>query len=292
MLVAPPGSLKSNIVNTLEIHERVVIMNDANVPSINRLRDDVAQGRYRTLAFTEFEKLYQRNPLTAVNVEGHIRAFVDEGFRHPSWEDSRMASRKAFCLVIGAMTPTCYQKHFTNWEDSGFGRRFLWLHYYLDDPGIITEAIHRWQRIKFPGLTVLRLEEQEIPYNLSERESTELRKMLELDANTPYTLLKKIAVILKNVCGNGFMDIVRDVAPCMKGEGGTLHIPKRFEEDNGKPHHTKTAGRKVRRSGVRRNSGNASQASAKKVRVPRLETERQLSKVPAGSVRNDGTVEG
>ena len=290
MLVAHPAALKSQSIKSLEIHERALIMADANVPSIMRLRDDVSIGRYRTLAFTEFEKLYQRNPLTAANVEGHIRAFVDEGYRHAVWEDSRMSSRRAFCLVIGAMTPQCYNKHYSNWQDSGFARRFIWLYYALDDPGILTEAIHRWQRIKFPGLTVLQMDENELPYTLSEKESRELQKMLDLDANTPYILLKKIAVVLKHSHGDKFMEILRDVAPCFKGEGGTLFIDRKFENaTEHKSHHSEKARSRLPRGPVRRGTAAARRkAAGKKVQPgPRLEGERELPAMPQAGLGNN-----
>jgi hypothetical protein len=288
-LVAHPGALKSQTIETLQIHERALILGDANVPSITRLRDDVALGRYRTLGFTEFEKLYQRNQTTAMNVEGHIRAFVDEGFRHPVWEDSRMTGRKAFCMVIGAMTPLCYSQHYTKWLDSGFGRRFLWINYCLSDPGILTEAIHRWQKIKFPGLTVLQVEEEEIPYNLTETESKELQKMLDVDANTSFVLLKKIAVILKHAKGNEFMDIIRDVAPCFKGEGGELIVERKFESHGNAeiPYRSQKVRRKVQRGPMRRDNRRSSKgADSPKIRVHGLEAERELPGVPSGSSRD------
>jgi hypothetical protein len=303
MLVAHPAGLKSQMIETLKIHERALILGDANVPSITRLRDDVAMGRYRTLGFTEFEKLYQRNPTTAINVEGHLRAFVDEGFRNPVWEDARMTTKKAFCMVIGAITPQAYMAHYSKWQDSGFGRRFIWMHYCLSDPDIITEAIHRWQRIRFPGLTMLQLDGEELAYNLTESESRLLRKMLEIDANTAYILLKKIAVVLKHATGKRFMEIIEDVAPCFKGEGGELVVERIFTDAGDSTYHHPKEGRTVPRGNVRSNRARTrrnSKTANQTLRPDALAEQRELSDVsesglqrnrPQGS-ENDAKVKG
>lgn len=274
MLVSPPGSLKSSFIKTLTVHDRALIMSDVNVPTINRLREDIAIGRYRTLAFTEFEKIYQRDPATSRNIEAHLRAFVDEGFRTASYEDARMVRRQAYCMVIGAITTNCYQRRFAEWEDSGFGRRFLWVHYALADPDIITRAIADWKRLSFKSVAFLEMSDQDVPYNLSKQEATRIRKFLPPDSNTCYTLLQKIAVVLKHSEGRNYMDILEDFAECLTGEGARLYI-----EPN-QSHHSKKAGRNLQRGSVRGNSKHPTKATRTALRLHGLEAERKLPAVP------------
>jgi hypothetical protein len=281
MLSAPPGSFKTRVIRSLESHDRVLIMSDINVPTITRLRDDVAYGKYKALAFTEFEKLYQRDPGTAANVEGHLRAFVDEGFRNASFKDQRMFVKTASCMVIGALTPTCYQKNFSQWDESGFGRRFLWLHYGLANPGVISEAIHRWERIKFQSFTVLNFGEQHtLDYNVSEKESKEIQHMLPVDSSTSYVLLKKIACVLKHAFGGErAMEIIRDVAPCFK-QGGTLYLEN--ADEGSKSHSGKKTRSDISRGPVRKRnkvSNGRTKARSPKVRIHGLEAERGLPAV-------------
>jgi len=44
------------------------------------MRDDIAGGRINTLSFLEMEKIYQRHASTSSNIEGHLKAMVEEGF--------------------------------------------------------------------------------------------------------------------------------------------------------------------------------------------------------------------
>src|SRR6476646_6884687 len=105
MLVGPPGVLKSTfIASGLSDYPSALVLSDLNVQQLVRLRDDLSGGRYTSIGFTEFEKLYQRASSTSENIEGHIKALVEEGFTRASFEDQRMATMSARALVVGAMT--------------------------------------------------------------------------------------------------------------------------------------------------------------------------------------------
>lgn len=226
MIVAPPASFKTTAIKTLESFDKTLVLSDANVPGIMRLRDDIASGVYTTLAFTEYEKIYQRNPQTAMNVEGHLRAFTDEGFKLGSHEDSRMVEHKARCLVIGAMTYSCYTKNYSRWMETGFARRFLWSHYTLRDRSVIADSVHRWAKIHFRGLQVLTMKHQKLPYNLTEVESAQIRSLMRWQpgAETPFALLKKIGCVLKHLDPKNFMITLKDFAESLTKEGSKMEI--------------------------------------------------------------------
>lgn len=150
MLVGPPGVLKTTFVGVLDKqYQDAIMLSDINVKSLIQLRDAIASGKINTLVLPEFAKLYERADVTAINVEGTLRALVAEGFTAASFEDSRVNRLTARAMVIGALTPSTIDSHFTRWEESGFNRRFLWCLMKLSDPLALEKAAVAWQRINF-----------------------------------------------------------------------------------------------------------------------------------------------
>lgn len=150
MLVGPPGILKTTFVSVLDKqYQDALMVSDINVQSLIRLRDQIASGRINTLVLPELAKLYERSSVTSSNVEGTLRALVAEGFAAASFEDSRINRLTARCMILGALTPASIDVHFTNWEESGFNRRFLWCLLRLSDPMAIERAATNWSMVKF-----------------------------------------------------------------------------------------------------------------------------------------------
>lgn len=199
MLVAPPASLKSLVVQVIEEYPNALVMSDLTTKQLIVLRDEIAARRYVTLGFTEFEKIYQRHDSTANNIEGNLKAMMEEGFTRGSFEDQRMVTIKARCLIIGAITSTFYAKRYTEWRDSGFARRFLWVHFVLADPRIIVKAIHDWERVNANGLVFGLPTSRTIPFDCSKPESHQIERWLKHQPGieTPLILMKKILSVLK-----------------------------------------------------------------------------------------------
>lgn len=150
MVVGPPGVLKTTFVAVLDQHyQDALMLSDINTRQLVKYRDQIAQGRIRTLVVPELAKLYERKSETAANLEGTLRALADEGFAAASFEDSRINRLKARCMVIGALTPSLVSMHFERWEASGFNRRFLWSTIALRDPDILERASVNWNLIDF-----------------------------------------------------------------------------------------------------------------------------------------------
>lgn len=223
MIVAPPGQLKTTTVNTLDIYPDALCISDINVKSLKSIRDQVLGGRYRTLAFGEFEKLYSRNPATAINIEANLKQFIEEGLRHFSWEDSSTTVMPARAFVVAGLTPSMFGKYQGAWRESGFLRRFLKFQYVLDKEGVILDAVHAWIKIKVKMPLDVFNRKEFIKYNLSVEESKFIMKIME-DApeSTPTVLLKKITCVLKHYQPKEWRKIITDVAPSFGKDGAFL----------------------------------------------------------------------
>jgi len=142
MLVGDPATLRSTMLNVMDSqYHNVLSLSDMNARSLAELRGSIANRSIRTLVLPELAKLYERgNPGTAEHVIGTLRALVAEGFRAASFEDARVIRVTARCVVMGALTPTLQVRHFKDWEDSGFNRRFLWPVIALEEGEILEES--------------------------------------------------------------------------------------------------------------------------------------------------------
>jgi hypothetical protein len=201
MLVAPPNSLKTTIIHDVLIeHYDSVVVGDINVKTLLSLRSDIRGGKANTLAFTEYEKLYQRRQDTSMNIEGIIKQMVCEGFTRASFEDQTIASGVCRVMVVGAMTETFYKMKWESWKQSGFARRFIWSIFALKNPYVLVEAIHEWKKLDL-GLYLARSPgNKTIPMNVTEPESRKIIKFMteqESKDSTGLILLKKILAVLK-----------------------------------------------------------------------------------------------
>jgi hypothetical protein len=231
MLVGPPSSLKSTILmSAYKPFPDAMVLGDINVQTLMYLRDDIACHKTNTMAFTEFEKLYQRHVSTASNIEGHIKAIVAEGFTHNSNEDQRMATLTARALVVGAIVPGCYRKHYTDWMGSGFLRRFLWCIFRMKNPSVLMDAIDEWKKIQIEeGLSYPINLGNIIPFDVTREESTKIRQWIRFQPGQeiPFVLLKKILSVLKwhhRRDGKNAMKILEEFSRCLGPTGTTLDL--------------------------------------------------------------------
>ena len=126
MIVGPPGTLKSAMVDVLSTYADALILSDVNAQSLGHFKNDVARGAIRTLVLPEMQKVYERAEHTSANVEGTLRALVAEGWSAASYEDQTIQRFKARATLIACMTPDTYEVHARRWQSTGFSRRFLW----------------------------------------------------------------------------------------------------------------------------------------------------------------------
>lgn len=142
MMIGDPATLRSTMLNVMDRqYHNVLSLSDLNARSLAELRGAIASKQIRTLVLPELAKLYERgNPGTAEHVIGTLRALVAEGFQAASFEDARISRVKARCVVMAALTPSLQARHYKDWEDSGFNRRFIWPVIALEQGEIIEES--------------------------------------------------------------------------------------------------------------------------------------------------------
>lgn len=258
MLIGAPGVLKSTFTSVLDKqYHDAVMMSDVNAQTLVQLRDDAASGRINTLVLPEFAKLYERQPATATNVEGMLRAMVAEGFQTASFEDQRINKLKARALLIGAMTPAMVTKRFTGWEESGFNRRFLWCLLRLDDPEILERAVLDWQMIDFQVGHVPRppISGERIPQSTSAEERRLIQKWVKYQPGGSHTLhlqlLTKIVCVLRwwyREVGvqRDPMRVVGAFAESLGRDGAVLSFPKKTLSS----HHRGAETRRLRKQAI------------------------------------------
>lgn len=203
IIVGPPGALKTTMLRVAVSHfPNVTEASDLNVTSLTDLRPAFAAKTQRTLMCPEFAKIYERDPRSAENVEGHIRALVDEGFRAPSFKNQQMARLTAHAVFLSAITEEFREDKYKKWNDSGFNRRFLWPLIRMARPEILEEAADHWKPLDFrmkylPGLPV----STSIPNMTKASERHRIRQFLRFQPGPTHTtqahLLTRMLAVLK-----------------------------------------------------------------------------------------------
>lgn len=204
MLVAPPEQLKTTIVSSIGGYPGCLQVTDLTIKHlVSFLRDQISEGKISTLCFPSFEKLYRRDQDTASNLEGSLSAMMEEGFAHASWEDQRMHVPVAKCLIVAALVHAYYRKYYTSWLESGFARRFIWLHYTLADSTVISKSIKNWEPIVLanggaPTVPMTGV----IPWDVTQKERDYICDEIlngcgQPGDSTPQVLLIKIFCVLK-----------------------------------------------------------------------------------------------
>lgn len=228
ILVAPPGQLKSTIIKlALEDYPDALLLSDMNVQTLSALKNSLLDKRYTSLGFGEMEKLYQRNPSTAMNIEGHIKMLVEEGYIKSSFEDPRTQGLAARCSVIGGITPSWYSRKMRQWLDSGFARRFIFSSFTLLDEDAIMEAIYNWKHIPLGKVLQQVPGNKKIDYSITEKENKIVRDSIKQQPTLegPFVICKKALCVLKwRYEEQKAMDIFLDFAESMRATGAMLEL--------------------------------------------------------------------
>lgn len=232
MIVAPPGGLKSTISETMNEFPRTFILSDINQQQLVKMRQYFLSSEVQTLGFTDFAKLYKRNPSVAKNLEGTIMGLVDEGFRRASFQTQVPSTIVARCTIMGAMTISFYEQMIEEWTASGFGRRFLWARYYATGFEVLEQAALDDRLAVLSKGFVPRIPSNALTQSITVEEKIALLYMTRHVhyRNGALVMLRKILTILKWKFGAKKANaILSDFAPCLGKDGGVLEI----EEVNG-----------------------------------------------------------
>jgi hypothetical protein len=195
-LIGPPGALKSTLTEALSQYTDTLLLSDINITSLLNFRDALTGGQINTLVFAEYAKIYERNPQTAVNVEGTLRALASEGFAAASFEDQRINRRRAYATIIGAMPTKIQSRHFIRWDESGFNRRFLWAVYGLKGAYILDDAASNLEQLDFGVRDVIRVPPfmRQIPNLLDESEKRRAQALVKNQPGNSHTQQIQILV--------------------------------------------------------------------------------------------------
>jgi hypothetical protein len=201
MLIGPPETLKTTMIEiALEQHPNALVMSDINMRSLNGMKDEFTNGKYSSIGFLDYQKLYERGLQTAVNLEGTIRMMVEEGYTHSSHDDPSSPSTKARSFVVAAMVETFFKQKSEHWRNTGFMRRWLCCLLYMPplSRNKLVEAVSEWKKIDFDGIRRVS-PTTPIPLNITREESQWILRIVkdQPSQSTPYVLAKKIYAVLK-----------------------------------------------------------------------------------------------
>lgn len=252
MLVGPPGALKSTMVATLERpYNDAIMLSDINARTLNDLRDQIAQNTIRTLVLPEIQKIYERHPYTASNVEGTLRALAGEGFSSAGFQDARVARLRARACIIGALTPDTYDTHFKQWDSTGYTRRFLWALVYVKDITVLDRSLYEWTRLDFQirHVPLAPVDGSRIPNLTTKQERQLVRGWVKYQpGGSPVVqaqLLAKVLAVLKwwyiqlanprtvkqqrtayGTASDQAINVLMDFVPALGKEGAPLDLPE------------------------------------------------------------------
>lgn len=230
MIVGYPGSLKTTILKSaMEPHADSMVISDINVQQWLKIRDDFVTGRYTAMGFTDFEKIYQRHHSTATHIEGIIRGLVAEGYGTGPNGDTRMPVIPARAFVAGAMTNSCMEARYNDWQKTGFLRRFLWFVISIQNQNKISQAIRDWKKIDF-GRIVSRPATRQITFEFTKERTMQLESMMREQPGfngVGYVLLKKVVAVLEWRHQNDkkhVTEVLEDVSSSMTKNGGMIRL--------------------------------------------------------------------
>lgn len=231
MLIGPPETLRTTVIETaLGEHPSALVLSDVNMNSLSQLKDDFTAGRYSSIGFLDYQKLYERHSSTSANIEGTLRQMMEEGYQRSPHDDPTSPATKARAFVIAAVVETFFKNHSRSWRESGFLRRWLCCLFYM--PALsrnkLTGAVHKWEKLNFDGIRRI-TPTTPIPYNLTEAESEWLQWMVREQPSqaTPYVLLKKVYVVLKWKYPKNLKyarKVMEDFAPCLTKNGADISL--------------------------------------------------------------------
>lgn len=226
MLVGPPETLRTTMIElALKPHPDALRISDVNMNSLTGLKAGFTSGRYCTLGFLDYQKIYERHHATAANVEGTLRQLMEEGFTRNPHEDPTMAATIARAFCVAAVTESFFSRHNKAWAESGYLRRWLICLVRIEpkNKNKIIGAIENWRKLVFDGIT-RKVPVNKITCDLSRSENDYCKWLVREQPSqvTPFALIKKIYAVMKwkYKSQKEVERILNDFAPSLLNSGG------------------------------------------------------------------------
>lgn len=178
LLVAYPEQLKTTMVNAAyRVYPEVHRTSDMNVQDFSAFRRDLLTQRYDSVAFLDYQKIWERDDRTSKGVEGVIRALADEGW-YGVLAGQQLKGTPARCFFVLCLTPTLYDSSLQRWTESGFLRRFLTIRYVFKGRRLLEEAIKEGRHYQFQTAMPIMRPMVPLPYEVTKEESDAIAPLL------------------------------------------------------------------------------------------------------------------
>lgn len=178
VLNAYPEQLKTTILkNALKHYNQQECLSDLNAQQLENIRGELIKGNVRTLGFSDFQKVWERDERTSANTEGIIRALTEEGWEGlPSRGNRRgMPPARACCMLC--VTPDFYESRYDAWRKNGMLRRTIMLSWRISDQEIaqIQNCICAGQLFRHAEDSYIPIPSENIPMLVTEEEGGWIR---------------------------------------------------------------------------------------------------------------------
>jgi hypothetical protein len=234
ILDAYPEQLKTTLVHrAYRYYPEVRMLSDINAREMQNLREALITARYQSMAFLDYQKVWERDERTSANTEGVIRALCDEG-----WQGhANMHGAMARSFIIMCITPHLWELRKDTWERNGFRRRFLHIQYVFEERALLETAIVEGHSFRLkPQQPIMRPLMGKIPYRVQKNESDYIKHALQTQRYLiPLQMVLRVYNTLKwhfDECvgeKDRGMQVLMNVAPLLGEHPGKLVLERKAD---------------------------------------------------------------
>jgi hypothetical protein len=234
VLSAPPEHLKTTMATVLDEYPNALVLSDINGPQLDKMRQDFISERWRSIVFTDYQKVWERDPRVSSNVEGCLRAMIEEGWSGPAHKSNYVGKMPARAFLLMCMTTGFEEQHGDGWATNGFMRRLVWCRYRVGNHRAIIEAIKRWKKLELSTGSLIPWTNEPIPHVTTDRQMDKIELFLKDQQGEalPLQLLAKAHDVLdwhykrrKQEQEGKAWKIIESLAPLLSLQGGVINVP-------------------------------------------------------------------
>lgn len=236
MLVAPSGSLKSQLLMHLERMYPTTCICDSNwhYGKLLNMRAAFYNGTFRSIIVPELASIYAGDPRTGGRMEQALQQLAGEGCKATNEKDSRWERYEMRASVFGAMTPEFASRKNKFWEE-GFHRRFLWAHMAMENEEVLMDYLTAGRQADIDVEPIVEPPERFIPDLLNYGDRTFVRSLLSSQKDfgpnhTRFIFLCRTAAVLKwhyerKNSKRSWRDTMQRFSACLSNHAALLMVP-------------------------------------------------------------------